>query len=177
MKKILLISVILFTLLSCNHNIPIANLKFTKIEKDNKHDDYYNLYFSSDIELIENLKKSELGSARFNCFFDKIQFNNQSDYNKYLGYYLRASRDIKEVSKKKSMYNYVVEVTFDKKVKDNSSYFLNKKDISNILNLLNTGDKCLNCAITSVTVLSTTKRYVSNTMCLPKSEIKKVMKE
>ena len=177
MKQILSLIILILSLSSCNHNIPTANITFTKIENINSQKMFYDLYFSSDIEIIENLKKSKLGSARFNCFFDKIQFNNQNDYNKYLGYYLRASGEIKEISKENSMFNYVVEVTFDKKTKDNSSYFLKKEDISNILNLLNKGNKCLSCAITSVTVLNVTKRYVSNTMCLPKSEVNKVMKK
>ncbi|WP_157578305.1 hypothetical protein, partial [Tenacibaculum ovolyticum] len=43
-----------------NHNIPIANIEFVKIEKDNKLETYYDLFFTSDIELTDNLRKEHV---------------------------------------------------------------------------------------------------------------------
>lgn len=166
MKKVLILT-LMFLISACNHNIPKANLEFIKIEKDNKFDNYYNLYFTSDIEIIDRLKQSELSKARFNCVFNKNKLN----------YYLRASGDLTFISNKNSIYNYFIKVKFDKKTKDNSTYFFIKEDFSNILEMLNESEDCLSCTITAVTILNVTKRYVSNTMCLPKTKIIKVMKQ
>ncbi|WP_157578124.1 hypothetical protein, partial [Tenacibaculum ovolyticum] len=63
-KYIIFISIILL-IFYCrhqviNHNIPIANIEFVKIEENTKYENSFYLYFTSDIELTDNLRKEHV---------------------------------------------------------------------------------------------------------------------
>ncbi len=153
MKYILILIIPFLLLASCAHNIPIANLKFNEIKKNNEINNYYSLNFSSDIELIHNLSEKHT-MARFDCFFKNGNIE-QKDFTNYNGYVLVSVGELKKASNISSaqLYNYTVNVTFDK----NKGEFLDEKDIPEIIKLLNKKPKYLNCAITAVTYLQTTK--------------------
>lgn len=175
--KNVLISLFAFVIFSCEHNIPIANLEFIRIEKNSKYESDYFLYFSSDIELNENLSKEHNG-ARLKCFFKtaNITDENFKDYNKYI---LKSIDKIEMTSvfSNKKVNNYKTTISFKKYKKDGDSDFLKEHEISEILKLINKKTNCLSCVVTAVTFMNTTKRYISNTMCLPKNELKKAMEK
>ncbi|WP_435254390.1 hypothetical protein [Tenacibaculum sp. A30] len=175
MKNILiiLISILFF---SCNHDIPIANIQFIKIEKNDKYENSFFLYFKSDVELIENLQKEHLG-ARVDCFF-KNERVNKRDYADYKGFILSSVGDLELISKK-DKYTYKIKTFFEQEGIEKYSNNPIKQGEIILKKLQEDIDKqteCANCAVTAVTFMNTTKRYISNTMCLPKTEIKKVLK-
>ena len=178
MKNLILLITAIFILSACSHNIPIANIEFTKIENNPKNKNSYLLYFSSDVELIDNLLDEHTG-VLLRCLF-KDRIINEDDFTKYDKYLLRSSRDmmlITEPSLSDSLYYYSIVIRFVKSDNNGSTDFLNKKDIPEITKLLNQKPNCLSCAVSAVAYMNITKRYVSHTMCLPKSEINKVMKK
>ncbi len=179
--KHLLTSLILFALLSCEHNIPIANLEFNKVEKNQKYKNSYFLYFSSDIELIDNLSNKHTG-ARLKCFFNRKI--DDKDFTKNNGYTLSSVQDLQKItsdylpSSNSNLYHYSVKVRFTGEKEGSTAETLGEREREKepeILKLLNTKPACLNCVVTAVTFMSTTNRYVSNTMCLPKKELKNVI--
>ncbi len=168
--KNILIALISLLFFSCNHDIPIANIEFIKIEKNNKYENSFFIYFSSDVELIENLQKEHSGLT-VKCFLidDIINKNYFSDYK---GYYLQSIWDeSKLINKTSKKHFYKIKARFysdignNKKVTERVKQTINKNDIN-----------CLSCVATSVAYMNVSNRYISNTMCLPKKEIKKVMK-
>ncbi len=171
MKNLILLITAIFILSSCSHNIPIANIEFTKIEKDTKSDKYYNLYFSSDIELINNLQNG-YAYTRMDCFLENENFkkNDFVDFSN-IGYALTSVGNLKLVSKN-DKYKYRISVFFDNNDTNSKKEI---KVIPIIKELLKEKPDCLSCVISAVAFMSVKERYTSNTMCLPKSEINKVM--
>ncbi len=175
MKNILVVLISLF-FFSCNHNIPIANIEFIKIKKNNKYENSFFIYFSSDVELIENLKKEHFGTPRIDCFF-KNERISKKDFVDYKGHISNSVGDLELISKK-TKYNYKIEVFFEQKGIEKHSNNPIKQGKIVLKKLKEEFEKqtdCANCAVNAVTFMNTTKRYISNTMCLPKKEITKVM--
>ncbi|WP_422090776.1 hypothetical protein [Tenacibaculum ovolyticum] len=176
-KYIIFISIILL-IFYCrhqvlNHDIPIANIEFVKIEKDNKVEGYYDLFFTSDIELIKNLEKKHTG-ARVDCFFKNKKINKRY-YIDYKGCLLSSVGNLKS---KTSKYNYVINTFFKREGYDNISsnlYDEEKLALKRVSNLLNKEPNCISCVVTSVGYMGMPKRYISNTMYIPKENIKKIM--
>jgi len=156
-----------------NHNIPIANIEFVKIEKNDEYENSFFLYFSSDIELIENLKKEHTGGLTIKCFFlDKII--NENDFSDYKSYYLQSRWNKSELINKTSKeYIYKVNAVFRDNIDSKKEKII--KGINEFINENNTN--CLSCVATSVAYMNIPKRYISNTMCISKKELKKVMKK
>ncbi|WP_064967187.1 hypothetical protein [Tenacibaculum ovolyticum] len=158
-----------------NHDIPIANIEFVKIEKENGIDGYYNLFFTSDIELTDNLRKEHTG-GRIDCFFKNKKIK-ESDYINYKGYFLSSVGDPK-LKSKATKYNYVISTSFERKGYDNISSNLDDEEklvLKGVSNLLNKDPKCISCIATAVTMYGMPKRYISNTMYIPKENIKTIM--
>lgn len=165
------------------HNIPIANLEFEKIEIDSspnlKDYHYYYVYFSSDLELIDNLQEKHIGPM-LGCFFKDSNVNKKDFTDKNYKYILGAVGNIKTLSNNLSTNNtyhykaYVELRKYDKNIL--SEIDIDEKDLPEILELLESQESCLSCAVTAVTMLNVVKRYVSNTMCLPKEEVEKLLK-
>lgn len=177
-KYIIFISIILL-IFYCrhqliNHNIPIANIEFVKMEKNKEYENSFYLYFTSDIELIENLKK-EHNRARVDCFFKNKKID-ENDYIDYKGFLLSSVGYLK-LNSKTTKYNYVIKTFFETKKYDNSLSSADRKNIvlKGVLNLLNKDPKCISCIATAVTMYGMPKRYISNTMYIPKENIKKIM--
>lgn len=179
-KKHIVVILIISLIFYCryrliNHSIPIANIEFVKIEKNDEYENSFFLYFSSDIELIENLKK-EHNIARVKCFFLNKSID-ENDFAAYKGYQLRSVRDLILVSEMSNQYTYKIKAS----VKDNRSNIgseeKTEKVMTAIAKFMNEGNlNCLSCVATSVAYMNIPKRYISKTMCLPKEELKKVMK-
>ncbi|WP_157578239.1 hypothetical protein, partial [Tenacibaculum ovolyticum] len=150
-----------------NHNIPIANIEFVKIEKNKEHENSFFLYFSSDIELIQNLDKEHIG-ARVDCFFKNKKIN-ENDYIDYKGYFLSSVGDLK-LKSKTTKYNYAIKTFFKREGYDNISsnlYDEEKLVLKGVSNLLNKEPKCISCVANSIAYMNIPKRYISNTMYIP----------
>ncbi len=176
--KYIIISLFALGMFSCSHNIPIANLEFEKIVKNDKNKNSYFLYFSSDVELLKNLHINHNG-ARVECFFkgDNVEEKDFIDNHSYTLTSVNGIKTIPNPKFSEQLYYYYVKVRFVKSDNNGSSDFLDEKNIPEISTLLSKKPNCLSCVITAVTYMNTTKRYISNTMCLPKDELKKVVEK
>lgn len=170
MKKLILIFIAINTL-SCNHNIPIAKIEFIKIQKDKEIDDYFDLYFSSNKELINSL--NDYAYIQLDCFFQNKKITKK-DYKKLNNYTLSSVGELKLVSKTTD-YNYIINTFFKNNGSSVSTNEERQKTKSSITELININDDCLSCVITAVALMNTKERYISDTMCLPKIEIRKVI--
>lgn len=169
-KLILLLTIIIIN--SCRHNIPIAKINFNKIEKDKKADGYFDLYFSSDKELINSLKG--YAYIQLDCFF-KDKRIDKKDYKILTNYTLSSVGELQLISEKKS-FNYIGNLFLKNNNINIGTEEVREKTKHKISELINKNDDCLSCVITAVAYMNTKERYISETMCLPNAEIKKILK-
>ena len=173
--KYLLIGLLSLFMFSCSHNIPIANLEFVKIEKNNKYKNSFFLYFSSDIELIGNLEKNH-DAQYLECFFKKMDINMNNFFD-YKGYSLNSVMGLILISKTSNKYTYKIKTSFEDKNSNLGGIEESERVMKGVTKFMTKDNiNCLSCIFTASAFMNTTSRYISNTMCLPKEEIKKVMK-
>ncbi len=175
MKKIL-ITILILTLLSCAGSyIPKANLKFIKINKKKslKYKNIYSyyLYFSSDINLEENFNKKKTITA-LDCFFKKNKVEDKDFYSYGLYPMKINSSSLKLSSRYKKDSLYYTEIYFYERNSSNNSYStVSKNEYLKKINALSKDMSSFKCAIRIVPLYRFGKKYISNTMLLPKSEI------
>ena len=173
--KILILFCYLFLVACQDHNIPIANLEFDKFEKESNSKHYFYLHFYSDVELIESLHRDLLG-GRIECFFIDREII-EDDFTDYKGYALCSVGDL-ELLTKTPTYKYKIESFFKLKGVDTVSAnptISNRNALNGAIQELKEDPNCISCVVTSVTMLNLTKRYISNTMCVPKSDLLEVI--
>lgn len=169
MKNSMLILCICGLLNGCDHNIPIANLQFKKFEKG---EDYDYLYFSSDVELIENLHKHHVG-ARFRCLFTEkktILFKDTRERNEEI-YYSNGRLNLDTTTiYSDNNYHYIAKLFYVKNINFGSnSEIIEGEEVKKLLKDL----ECLPCVVEAVAYMHLTKPYISNTMCIPTFQILK----
>lgn len=158
-----------------NHNIPIANIEFDKIENDKEIKGYYDLYFISNLELIENLKKNH-DAQYLECFFKRMTINMNNFFN-YKGFALKSVGELELVSKKSNKYTYKIETSFEDKSSNLSGGKENERVMKAITKFMNEdNDNCLSCVFTASAFMNVPKRYISNTMYIQKEELQKVLR-
>lgn len=177
MKYSIYILILILTGCTFNHNIPIANLEFTGIEKIPNQEFGCILHFSSDVELINNLQKYHTG-IRLDCLFNNKQKIDEEDIIRNKQYELVSVGGAQidtTVEKKLDRFNYVIDVFFyENRTSGSHTDMLNKEQI---IELLNKQTTCINCVVNAVSYFTFRKPYISNTMCLPTSEILKVIND
>ena len=178
-KKYIIFITIILLIFYCrhqvlNHDIPIANIEFVKIEKNIEYENSFYLYFTSDIELTDNLRKEHVNGG-ITCFFLNKSIS-KNDFSNDKGFILSSVSDL-ELKSKTTKYNYVVKTFFKTKIYDNNLSSVDRKNIvlKEVSNLLNKEPNCISCVATSVGYMGMPKRYISNTMYIPKENIKKIM--
>ncbi|WP_010182765.1 hypothetical protein [Aquimarina agarilytica] len=169
--KLITITFLLSLFISCGHELPIAKIEFDKIEKT-EVEDYYKLYFHSDIELVK-LIGEDFNSPMIKCFLDKKKTIIKDDFVNNTAIYFKSVSDFKQLSKLDSGYIYSAE-TFFSNPKDNSNKGLTTKDYDNLKQLINKLG-CVQCVVTAVTYLNTKSRYISESMCIPKEKLLEVI--
>ncbi|WP_197474478.1 hypothetical protein, partial [Tenacibaculum ovolyticum] len=110
------------------------------------------------------------------CFFLNKSID-ENDFSNDKGYFLSSVSDLK-LKSKTTKYNYVIKTSFEREGYDNISrnlYDEKQVVLKGVLNLLKKEPNCISCVVTSVGYLGMPKRYISNTMYIPKENIKKIM--
>lgn len=161
----LIIFIGILALQSCNHNLPIAKIRFVRIDRENSLKGYYFLVFDSDIELKEMLSKDFTGE-RLSCFFLKRNDNKliEDQIINGGGLELTSVGCFEAISNKG--YRYKVNVTFRNQENNVSAGRMRNQDIEELKRLFNTYD-CISCVVNAVTFMDITNRYISETMCVP----------
>ncbi|WP_197474477.1 hypothetical protein, partial [Tenacibaculum ovolyticum] len=126
------------------------------------------------IELTDNLRKEHVNGG-ITCFFLNKSIDENDFYNDK-GFILSSVSDL-ELKSKTTKYNYVVKTFFKTKRYDNNISSNDRENIvlKGVLNLLKEEPNCISCVATSVGYMGMPKRYISNTMYIPKENIKKIM--
>lgn len=163
--------------MSCNknHNIPIANITFIKLETPKKKHpvlEQYDLYFTSDIPIDSILlEKGDL--PRLYCpltIEDKKDFTvddlNENE-NHFSGFFEKTDL----IPQKKGTYNFVAKMRFYSK--EEKDKYLNKEQIRQLISNKN----CIIGKIEEKFYMNTYMPYLSNSLCIPVNDILKVLQE
>ena len=161
-KKLILFSIGVVALYACDHNLPIAKLKFLKVEKVPQQKDYYYIWFTSDIELKNRLKEKHIG-AHLTCFPSSTGEICEDNFGREYDFKIISFNDMKEIDN--TPYTYRVKTVLQSDATSESENSVKQLYFKTIIQDNKT--HCFPCAVYAVTYMNITKRYISETMCIP----------
>ncbi|OED47323.1 hypothetical protein AB832_00590 [Flavobacteriaceae bacterium (ex Bugula neritina AB1)] len=170
------IPIFFLLIMSCskNHTIPVANIKFVKLEVPEKEHPIikqYNLYFTSDIP-IDSLLLEKGDLPRLYCPLTLVEKKEitiedlKKNEHHFSGFFEKTDK----LPQQEGIYNFVAKMRFYNKDGDKEKYMGRKKILEYIAN-----KNCLISKIEEQFYMNTYTPYLSHAMCIPVKDILKII--